>query len=278
MVMNCAAANILIAVMFVMVIATSNYLLFLRLKAIYHDKVMVIRFYFLLWLVYVGVAAIQGASKSFMSIGDQCIPSPSFSTAFAIPSAIAALIYPMSVFGAIAYRLYRGALHSLDDQAGVRMQVEMLVMGHHLPTFSKIIFLDGQMYLVAATAIAVIEIIVLLTPSIPAAYHLVVVPPHLSVLSSMAAYLFRHAYSTRRAHSTMSSAVLSPAAHRFNNGHGSPQGLRQQGIVVSIEVNTDMERSPTPVHLWNDASQGTEMEIQRKDQKFDTDVSQTDTV
>src|ERR1700761_488381 len=97
---NCEALGTLVSTMFVVVIATSNFLLFLRLKAIDHDKVWVKRAYFLLWLVYVGCAAVASASKFITSVGDQCILPPSYQTTFAMPGALMALIFPTAVFGA----------------------------------------------------------------------------------------------------------------------------------------------------------------------------------
>jgi len=200
------------SVLFVTGVASTTFLLFLRLRAIYINNTLIVRTYFSFWLTFVGLC-INAATGSYTRlIGMYCVPDDSQATAFAsIAPAVIGFVYPASIYIAIAYRLYQNTQLPLDETpVGLRAKTKSLILGQHLPAFSKILFIDGQRHILIAMVASIVELVVLLAPFIPDGYRSIALSPHLVVENSMACYLFRH----MRSHVTVDMTVSTLAVAR----------------------------------------------------------------
>ncbi len=142
---SCKTANAMIIILFSIAISSTSLLLFLRFKAIFNDNLWLVRVYLILWALYVAASAFPASKPFVTSMGARCVSANAPAIIGIIPG-IGSLLYPAMIYGPIAYRLHANA-HLELNEAGLRTHAELLVFGRHLSTFSKTLFLDGQMHL-----------------------------------------------------------------------------------------------------------------------------------
>lgn len=125
-------------------IACSGFLFFLRLRAIYNRNQIVVAIFFVLWVallaggVLVPIGINGGAVGSTQYCEDVSVSS------FAFYGEVAPLVFDTLVFVAISWRLSRIA--SPSSEMGMGESIYVMLFGRNLPTFTKSLLLDGQVY------------------------------------------------------------------------------------------------------------------------------------
>ncbi|KAF5345783.1 hypothetical protein D9758_011904 [Tetrapyrgos nigripes] len=152
--------------------ASTSFLFFLRIRAIYNGARFVIIVYSLLWLLNLGCYILTFFTVGGMNIG------------------ISAKLYTSHNISVNAgttteRRSWRNGFAIVRD-------VKQFFSGNNLPRLSRTLLKDGQVYYLVVFLTTALIILLNFTPSPAPAFHLMTITPHIALANSMAGYVYRN--------------------------------------------------------------------------------------
>ncbi|THU98148.1 hypothetical protein K435DRAFT_38204 [Dendrothele bispora CBS 962.96] len=190
---DCQAAVIVLEAFFFSAMAATTLLFFFRIRAIYSQNRWVVAAFFLLWLANLGCSTTDFFLGNGFHIGPTkyCVILE-VKIAYALIPAVAVLVHDTIIFTAISLKLYAQSKIGVNRKGESRAELAKdLISGRKLPKFSRAILLDGQVYYMISFLTTTVVIIMLVIPSLPLAYHLMMIGPHIAVVNAMACYVYR---------------------------------------------------------------------------------------
>ncbi|KAF9552837.1 hypothetical protein CPC08DRAFT_698243 [Agrocybe pediades] len=169
-------------------IPSTSLLFFFRVRAMYSDNTKVVVFFFLLWLAVIGGSITPIIGVSAMNIGptDYCINSGL--KLYVSAACIVPFVHDTLVFCATSWRLWKNA-HITQN---IHNNVKVMVLGHHLPSFSRALLKDGQAYYLTTISLNIVTIALFFNTSISVAYRSVIGIPNIVLMNSMACHVYRN--------------------------------------------------------------------------------------
>ncbi|KAJ7572120.1 hypothetical protein C8J56DRAFT_1080883 [Mycena floridula] len=226
----------------------TSFLFFIRVKAVYSNRISVAIPFFCLWL------AVAGSSITiiFGVTGGNIGPTPYCVNTSAAPYVSAAMwstmVHDTAVTLAISIRLLHNS-YADTDSFGIRTRAEHIFYGKSLPRFSRTIFQDGLVYYWITVAANILVTIMLYIPNIPPSYRTMFSIPTMALSNIMACYVFRHAklglLRSGNAMSGVDSTVrpsvrgintMIPLSHMQNSTTAG-----SKGVVVSTTVESEYD-------------------------------------
>ncbi|KAF9477484.1 hypothetical protein BDN70DRAFT_784811, partial [Pholiota conissans] len=203
---HCDVTRKLTAIFYLLAVASSELLFFLHVRAVYIDNLAAVSFLFLLWIASFGssLTPLVAASTVVVSgvqninigpITGYCIGSQEENAPeYLMMAAILPGIHDIFLFFALAYKILR---YSCGDNDRPVEKFKTIVFGHHLPRFSKSLFLHGQAYILCLTITNIVTIILISLPSVPPNYGAFVFGgyPGVMIMNVMAGRLYRNTKS-----------------------------------------------------------------------------------
>ncbi|KAG6918422.1 hypothetical protein DXG01_014601 [Tephrocybe rancida] len=187
---NCQRAQTSACVLYHIAFSSTAFLFFLRVRAIFNDKKIVIGFFFALWLsVFAGsiTVALVGGSDS-LGPTDYCLAKPL--KPYIGVSPVALLINDTCVFLAISWRLMNVSRMPEQESKAHISPIKRFVLGGGLPSLSRALFQDGQAYYLASVASNIFAVITI-TPVVPAGFRFMYVF-NAVITNMMACRVYRH--------------------------------------------------------------------------------------
>ncbi|KAJ7066918.1 hypothetical protein C8F01DRAFT_1119579 [Mycena amicta] len=186
---NCRLAMTLELTATGMCVAFTSLLFFLRAAAVYDRNPWFRVFLFTMWLSVLAA----GISLPIGIHGGNIGPTPYCSTASAKPYtgsmiSIIPLIHDTVVFIAISWRLLQNAY--VDDTTGGNFRA--FFSGKNLPSFSRAVLVDGQMYYLVAVACNILTLAIFETQTVPIFYRTLFAVPDAILVNIMAGIVFRN--------------------------------------------------------------------------------------
>lgn len=128
--------------LFPLIYPSTSLLFFFRVRAMYVGHNWIIAFFFFMWLGCIGgtLTPILGFSSSNIGTTDYCVASHLEPYTFA--ATIAPTLNDTLVFCAMSWRLMS---NSYEDPT-IKNNCCTIILGRHLPVFSKALLQDGQAY------------------------------------------------------------------------------------------------------------------------------------
>ncbi|KAJ7128684.1 hypothetical protein C8R44DRAFT_701111 [Mycena epipterygia] len=222
-------------------VPATSLLFFFRVRAIYGGQRSVTVIFGLLWVAEFGACMVVPSGGGGINIG----PTPYCLITILAPNSGAATITPAifdtAVFLAISYRLI-GNTH-VDYS---RMEkVRAFVSGAYLPSFSRAMLVDGQVYYIIVVISNVATCSAIWAPGISTGYRAVMAIPNITITSVMACRVYRN---TRLSLVQEPDNIL-PFSNMGGNINGtlplnfvSPAGQAESDVVnvVSLEKEDDI--------------------------------------
>lgn len=170
---NCQVIQKTVCILYHIAFSSTSFLFFLRVRAIFNRNRYVVAFFFLLWL------GVLGGSLTVATVGHAVHLGPTqycSSTEFKSYISAAPITFAVNdtfVFLAISWRLLKNDWGTADCKRGFRSTIS----GEYLPTFSKALLQDGQVYYFVSvtgnTFVAVINLVTAVPSPVPTDVHCV---------------------------------------------------------------------------------------------------------
>ncbi len=145
---HCAFSKKLVSIFYVIAVPSSELLFFLHVRAVYIDNKAVVRFFMFMWIACVA-GSVTPATAAFtvsrginIGVTEYCTTLPVIPT-YTGASAIIPGVNDTLLFFALAWRVQR---HSYVDHGPIG-SFKSIVLGQHLPRFSKALLQNGQAYI-----------------------------------------------------------------------------------------------------------------------------------
>ncbi|KAF7349911.1 hypothetical protein MVEN_01291800 [Mycena venus] len=183
----CNAAFIAFNSFYPITVSSSAFLFFFRVRAIYNNSRIVTIIFGILWLAVLATSITVPVSGRGGSAGDplQCF-SLARHGAHGGSAGITITIHDTIVYFAISYRLVSNFAHTRRDQ------LKEVFTGASLPTFSKSLFTDGQMYYMITVVTNIITTVLVYVRLSSSLYHGLMVIPNVTLTSMMACRVYRN--------------------------------------------------------------------------------------
>ncbi|KAJ7248003.1 hypothetical protein C8J57DRAFT_1673321 [Mycena rebaudengoi] len=186
---DCRAFHLGIALLFPIAIPLTSLLFFFRVRAVYCCARAVTIVFGLMWLAVLGTSLIIPIATRGVNIG----PTPYCSLGDLEPYAETIGLNPglfdTGVFLAISYRLV-GNTHV--EYRSWRQNARAFFTGAYLPSFSKSLFMDGQLYYMITVVTNITAFILLCFPVLGPTYRSFLVVPNVMLTNMMACRVYRH--------------------------------------------------------------------------------------
>ncbi|KAF5310760.1 hypothetical protein D9619_007645 [Psilocybe cf. subviscida] len=209
-------------------LSATGFLFFLRLRAIYDRDRILVSVFFVLWLTLVGGSILIPVSIKGGEIGSTkyCHKVlPRRATRITIFGPIALLSFDTLVFLAISWRLSRVASYRNGGRNGGHStnRIGAMLFGTNLPTFTRSLLVDGQMYYLITILIGISSVVVSFSPGVSGALSNLLGDVFVNVVNIMACRVFRRTKSGAVRESEFSTSVVNqhntlPIQFRVNAG------------------------------------------------------------
>ncbi|KAI3608208.1 hypothetical protein WG66_006535 [Moniliophthora roreri] len=213
-------------------IASETLLLFFRVRAVYIERKVVVRAFFISLLITIGCSFLI----PFVGEGFQISPENRYCTARMNPAlAEAMLIIPLlnhiAVFFAISFRLMPNQIwEQSSSKRGFLVKMKAFFRTKNLPSISKTLVVDGQRYILVFILTTIIVAATMAT-GLPDIYRFVLVAPHVAIENSMNCYLFR----------SIRIKALTPEA-QVAESTGGPQMRTENSITLSTIIPSESDQ------------------------------------
>ncbi|KAJ7140867.1 hypothetical protein C8R44DRAFT_974593 [Mycena epipterygia] len=186
----CNTAYVAFNIFYPIGVSATAFLFFFRVRGIYDGERLATIIFGFLWLAVLGSSiTIPFGAGSAVSFGDppECIVVRV--EAYIGASGIIITVHDTLVFFAISYRLVSNFSGTRQQTRAVRFK--SLFSGANLPSFSKALFTDGQMYYLI-TVVTNIVAPLLIYVTVSPVYHGLMVIPSVTLTSIMACRVYRN--------------------------------------------------------------------------------------
>ncbi|KAF5323710.1 hypothetical protein D9619_012931 [Psilocybe cf. subviscida] len=203
-------------------IAGTGLLFFLRLRAIYNRNRLIVGVFFILWLALLASAINLPFGFKGAAIKGTPYCTYAYVSRVAFYSRIAPLVFDTLVFIAISWRLSRiSALNETNHGVG-KKTINTMVFGTNLPTFSRGLLTDGQMYYLFTIIFGVASAVMSFSPLVREPLADLLEDSYLVLVNIMACRVFRRTMSGAIRESEISTSVLNqPVQFRIRVGPDS---------------------------------------------------------
>ncbi|KAF8166734.1 hypothetical protein K438DRAFT_1856840 [Mycena galopus ATCC 62051] len=185
---GCRTFDLGLQILYPISIPSTSLLFFFRVRAIYGDARMVTIIFGLMWVVVLATCIMIPFATGGVNIGT----TRYFIVGELAPSAvivgIAPAVFDTTVFIAISYRLI-GNTHT--EYSWIE-KARTFLTGAYLPSFSKSLLVDGQVYYMITVVSNTVTAIMACRPPIGIAYRSLPVLPNVMLTSVMACRVYRH--------------------------------------------------------------------------------------
>ncbi|THU86046.1 hypothetical protein K435DRAFT_373477 [Dendrothele bispora CBS 962.96] len=166
-------------------------LFFLRARAIFYDVPRMQKFLACLWALVFGGSILN---FFFVPSSDGSLVEPKACTRdnigfYSTVSLGTLLVFDTVVYVAISYRLFQ-VFRSQDGP--VLQRTCIFLDGATLPTFSRSLFRDGQLYYLVSLLTGSTTIVLVVIPSIQLQYKVIFIPLHITFTNIIACWVFRN--------------------------------------------------------------------------------------
>ncbi|KAJ6607842.1 hypothetical protein B0H10DRAFT_2069993 [Mycena sp. CBHHK59/15] len=176
---DCQAFHLAIALLFPLAIPLTSLLFFFRVRAVYCGARTVTIVFGLMWLAVLGTSLIVPIATHGVNIGPTPYCSLSELAAYAAIIGLNPGLFDTAVFLAISYRLV-GNTHV--EYHSWKQKASAFFTGAYLPSFSKSLFVDGQIYYMITVVTNIVAFVLLCVPGLGPAYSSFLVVPNQSFL------------------------------------------------------------------------------------------------
>ncbi|KAF9044975.1 hypothetical protein BJ165DRAFT_1527917 [Panaeolus papilionaceus] len=219
---NCAHFLKFTAPFFPIAISATSFLFFLRLKAIFHNNLIVVVIFGIMWTtVFITTFAFPtgmgGVLIQLSPIVQYCTVSETHR--FVIAPNIMLLVYDTLVFFAISWRLV-SVMH-VDKDSPKGWSVGRMVFGGYLPSFSRALLHDNQRFYAATVLLNLFNILAFFLEAIPPTCRAMFAIPNIILMNIMACRVYRNT--------------------KF--GLSRDPGMEMSSIYLHSESSTGVERS-----------------------------------
>nr|GAT46966.1 predicted protein [Mycena chlorophos] len=180
---NCALAETLVESSFAIAVPSTCLLFFLRARAIFNRNRWLNIFFFCVWLIVAGTAALTPLAIHAVNIGPTAYCINAGVRPFVAGIGISPFVHDTIIFIAISWRLYK------NSNSG---KVSSLVTGNSLPFFSKAILQDGQAYYLISVVANIITVVMFFNSNVAPTYRVMFTLPNLFLMNTMACRVFRN--------------------------------------------------------------------------------------
>ncbi|KAJ7466249.1 hypothetical protein B0H11DRAFT_1733394 [Mycena galericulata] len=184
---QCNLAQLLIDICYAIAVPANCLLFFLRARAIFNRNPYLITVFFCLWLSVVGSAFTVPAAGKAGTIGPTKYCTTVTTISFAV-SAITFLVHDTTIFLAISLRLFGNA--HVDH--GFQRNLRAFLTGEYLPSFSRGLLKDGQLYYLSAVTANLVVVAMFYNQAMPDIYRVMFTAGSVMVTNSMAGLVFRN--------------------------------------------------------------------------------------
>ncbi|KAJ7472273.1 hypothetical protein B0H11DRAFT_2038320 [Mycena galericulata] len=186
---DCHAFHLAIGLLFPLAIPLTSLLFFFRVRAVYSGARTVTIVFGLMWLSVLGTSIMVLFATPVVNIGPTPYCSLGELPAYAPIVGLNPGLFDTAVFFAISYRLVENThveYHSWKQKASA------FFTGAYLPSFSKSLFVDGQIYYMITVVTNIVAFVLLCVPSLGPAYSSFLVVPNVMFTNMMACRVYRH--------------------------------------------------------------------------------------
>ncbi|KAJ3513167.1 hypothetical protein NLJ89_g3103 [Agrocybe chaxingu] len=248
----CRATQRVIAAFYPIAMSTTALLFWFRARALYIDKKWVVAFLFLTWLMAAGgtITPMREIAHTTLGPTKYCIsPEPKAYISIALWTCFA---NDFIVFAAITWRL----MHNHTAEATMKNNLKAMLFGHYLPSLSRALLQDGQVYILSTVGVNLLTGICFYNYSIPAVYRSIFGMPNVMIMNVMACRIYRDTKlglmrplnplsSTRLSQPTLTN-VTRPIA--FQHGAEAIDNESQGGIWMSDVTLVDRKKGDSREH------------------------------
>ncbi|KAJ6590208.1 hypothetical protein B0H10DRAFT_2233759 [Mycena sp. CBHHK59/15] len=186
---DCQAFHLAIALLFPLAIPLTSLLFFFRVRAVYCCARTVTIVFGLMWLAILGTSLIVPIATRGVNIGPTPYCSLGELAAYAAIIGLNPGLFDTAVFLAISYRLV-GNTHV--EYHSWKQKASAFFTGAYLPSFSKSLFVDGQIYYMITVVTNIVAFVLLCVPGLGPAYSSFLVVPNVMLTNMMACRVYRH--------------------------------------------------------------------------------------
>ncbi|KAF7289027.1 hypothetical protein HMN09_01350600 [Mycena chlorophos] len=180
---HCALSQTLVESCFAIAVPLTSLLFFLRARAIFNRNPWLNVFLFSLWLSVAGTCATAPTAIHAITIGPTPYCINTGVKSYVGSTAITPLLHDTSIFLAISWRLYMNS-HSRD--------VRTFVTGKSLPSFSRALLKDGQLYYLITVTSNALAVAMFYNTRVAPTYRVMFSITNVAVTNSMGCSVFRN--------------------------------------------------------------------------------------
>ncbi|KAF8180724.1 hypothetical protein K438DRAFT_1841713 [Mycena galopus ATCC 62051] len=186
---RCQAFEIALGVIYIFAIPSNSLLFFFRVRAIYGRTRAVTIAFGLLWIAVLGTSILVPFAARGANIGPThyCIIGEVTDYAGAI--GLAPGLFDTAVFLAISYKLVR---NTHVEHPSWKQKARAFFTGAYLPSFSRSLFVDGQIYYLITSISNFATFILPCLSSLATAYRRLLVVTNMMLTNVMACRVYRH--------------------------------------------------------------------------------------
>ncbi|KAF8160246.1 hypothetical protein K438DRAFT_1619544 [Mycena galopus ATCC 62051] len=186
---RCRPFDLALGVLYPIAIPSTSLLFFFRVRAIYGCTRAVTTVFGLMWIAVLATSTIVP-----IAIRGVNIESTSYCIVGRVASYTGAVgltpgLFDTAVFLAISYRLV-GNTHV--EYPSLKQMARAFITGAYLPSFSKSLFIDGQIYYMITVVSSIVTFVLLCFPGVPIVYRSILVIPNMMLTNVMACRVYRH--------------------------------------------------------------------------------------
>ncbi|THU86647.1 hypothetical protein K435DRAFT_624622, partial [Dendrothele bispora CBS 962.96] len=188
-----APGHIFIVTLFIIEINSIALLFFLRARAIFHDVPRMQMFLACLWTLVFGSSILNFfvAHVTHSLVEPKVCAQENIESFYSMVSIGTLLVFDTVVYIAISYRLFQIFLFHEKGEP-VFQRTCILLNGTALPTFSRSLFRDGQLYYLISLLTGSTVLVMFIVPSLHLQYKVIFMPLHITFTNVIACWVFRN--------------------------------------------------------------------------------------
>ncbi|CAA7262449.1 unnamed protein product [Cyclocybe aegerita] len=207
----CQTLSLVTACLFAIAGSSTTLLFLIRVLAIFDGNKPMRIFFRSMWLAVIGgvlTPTIEGLVGENIGPTKYCIKAnvPKYVGA----AVIIPLINDTLVFLAISWQLMRGAPRKARERTE-KIRLWSALRGDYLPSFSRGLLQDGQVYYLTTVTANLIGVFILLLPFVPIVYRSMLAAPNEALMNMMACRVYRRTKLGRSADSVDPSNTFQPS-------------------------------------------------------------------
>ncbi|KAJ7128703.1 hypothetical protein C8R44DRAFT_667079 [Mycena epipterygia] len=230
---GCAILDRVLDCLYPVAVPATSLLFFFRVRAVYGGQRIVTVIFGLLWIVELGACMVIPFGTGGINIG----PTRYCLVAVVVPwdgaAAITPAIFDTAVFLAISYKLIGNTHVNYSRMEKLRA----FFSGAYLPSFSRAIFVDGQVYYMIVVLSNVATCATLWAPGLSTAFRSVLTMPNITITSMMACRVYRNT----RLELAKQTNIITPSSNLGGNINGtlplnfaSPASRAERHVVNTV--------------------------------------------